>query len=220
MGPRRWLTDWLEGRLLSLVITMSLSLILSHTGNWGPNICLYQKKFWLSMGRCSLKTCHNWCKWDKRHPHPRIRPSHPPTHPSFLCLWDGVPPTCTPHPPWSLHTGPRPFKRRPLKLWSSTWVQKNIFLPYTVPRKPKFLCCFFFFVSPLYTYIAKLTILSNKLDILTKPNGSPSVSGLCMAQTVDKVKMPFQWQSFVSGRLFGAKTLFCKNRKQPAGGAP
>lgn len=86
-----------------------------HLFQWfGALRFVYIKKLsWLLMGRCCMKMCHNWCKWDMCPPHPPIL---------FMSMrWGAL------HPPWSLHTGFRAFKRGPLKLWSSTWVRKNIF---------------------------------------------------------------------------------------------
>lgn len=105
---------------------------------------------------CCMKMCDNWCKWGKTPPF-----LHPAT--LFMSMRWGAP-----HPPWFLHTGFGPFKRRPLQLWSSIWVRKNIFFLHTVPRKPKFL-------PPPYANAAGLNHPSQLQDLYSvmAPSSSP-----------------------------------------------
>lgn len=145
---------WLMRKSLSHLTT---NLKRSHTffrENGGPNFALINNRL-SSIHKCCMKMSFNWWKWEEC-------PSHPPI--LFMSVRWGAP-----HPPWFMHTSFRAFKRGPLKLWSSIWVQKNIFLPYAVPRIPKFL-------PPQYANAAKLIALPNLEDLFTvmAPSGTPS----------------------------------------------
>lgn len=93
---------------------------------WGISEALRFFVYWIfsssSMVGCSMKMCHNWCKWDKCPPYSPIL---------FMSVGWGAP---TPCGPCTLVSGPSKGGPSSFDLLHGC---RKTFLPYTVPSKPR-----------------------------------------------------------------------------------